>query len=169
MITFQRDIVNALAELNNYFPVICITGPRQSGKTTLARSFYPDKKYYNLEDPDVRNFIMQDPKGLLLSLGEGEGAIFDEIQHFPDLLSYLQTEADKNEIKDYTGAIEDYNAAISLDSNYARAYYNRGISYLRLRKHAEAVLDFKKALDLDPGMGEAKINLEIARKEPPTP
>ena len=98
LIKFQRDIRPALAELEKTFPIIAITGPRQSGKTTLAQQHCPNKPYFNLEDPSQRAQLEADPKGMLASLS-GQGAIFDEVQHFPDLLSYLQVEADKQQTR----------------------------------------------------------------------
>lgn len=108
---FKRDIVLALDELANSFPIICVTGPRQSGKTTLTQQHFPEKTYFNLEDPSQRALIMDDPKGLIYSLGN-KGAIFDEIQHFPDLLSYLQVEADKHQIKGQFILTGSYNLAL---------------------------------------------------------
>ncbi|MDR3492778.1 MAG: ATP-binding protein [Gammaproteobacteria bacterium] len=108
---FQRDITLALDELANSFPIVCITGPRQSGKTTLTQQYFPEKAYFNLEDPSQRALIMDDPKGILLSLGK-KGAIFDEIQHFPALLSYLQVEADKQQIKGQFILTGSYNLAL---------------------------------------------------------
>lgn len=76
------------------FPVVAITGPRQSGKTTLAKATFPDKPYLSLEDPDVRTLAEADPRRLLAAYPEG--AILDEIQRAPQLFSYLQTHVDAN-------------------------------------------------------------------------
>ena len=70
------------------FPIVGITGPRQSGKTTLAQTCFPKKPYISLEDPDQQYKIRKDPRGFLAHYIDG--AIFDEIQHIPELLSYLQ-------------------------------------------------------------------------------
>lgn len=75
------------------FPVVAITGPRQSGKTTLARLTFPHKPYLSLEDPDVRSTAESDPRGLLA--GFPDGAILDEAQRAPQLFSYLQTKVDE--------------------------------------------------------------------------
>lgn len=72
------------------YPVLTITGPRQSGKTTLARMLRPEFPYFSLENPDTRAFAEEDPRGLLKQTQEG--AILDEIQRVPTLLSYLQGE-----------------------------------------------------------------------------
>lgn len=84
----DRDIRPVLVRLAQQYPVITITGPRQSGKTTLARSVFPGKPYVSLEDPDVRRFATDDPRGFLSSYPQG--AILDEIQRAPELPSYLQ-------------------------------------------------------------------------------
>ena len=95
---YYREMQQALIKLATSFPILCITGPRQSGKTTLTRQFFPDKPYFNLEDPSLREQINQDPKGLLASLGS-RGAIFDEVQNLPILLSYLQVFVDEQSSK----------------------------------------------------------------------
>jgi len=73
-------------------PIITVTGPRQSGKTTLCRQTFPDKPYVNLERPDVRQFATEDPLRFLNTYRGG--AILDEIQRAPELSSYLQVEVD---------------------------------------------------------------------------
>ena len=70
------------------FPVLSITGPRQSGKTTLSRLLAPDLPYFSLEDPDTRAFAKEDPRAFLRQAGDG--AILDEVQRVPELFSYLQ-------------------------------------------------------------------------------
>lgn len=75
-------------------PVVVLTGPRQSGKTTLVRSTFPEKPYVNLEALDVRQRAIEDPRGFLDSFPEG--AILDEVQRAPDLLSYIQVDVDEN-------------------------------------------------------------------------
>ena len=89
----KREITPHLTRLFEQYPFVTITGPRQSGKTTLCRAAFPDLTYANLEAPDQRQFAESDPRGFLAQLGEG--AIIDEIQHVPDLLSYLQVLADE--------------------------------------------------------------------------
>ena len=89
----KREITPHLTRLFEQYPFVTITGPRQSGKTTLCRSAFPNLAYANLEAPDQRQFAESDPRGFLAQLGEG--AIIDEIQHVPDLLSHLQVLADE--------------------------------------------------------------------------
>ena len=90
-----RAIEPYLQELARRYPVVTITGPRQSGKTTLCRATFPHKPYVNLESPDVREFARSDPRGFLASYPEG--AILDEIQRVPQLLSYLQPIVDERD------------------------------------------------------------------------
>src|SRR5437870_4013373 len=73
-------------------PVVALTGPRQSGKTTLVRATFPGKPYENLEAPDVRDRALADPRGFLARFPKG--AILDEIQRAPELLSYIQVDVD---------------------------------------------------------------------------
>lgn len=88
----KRTAYNTIMRLAKGFPVIAITGPRQSGKTTLARSTFPDKPYLTLEDPDTRMLAESDPRGLLA--GYPEGLILDEAQRSPQIFSYLQSFVD---------------------------------------------------------------------------
>lgn len=88
----QRILAPKLSEMRRKYPVMFLTGPRQSGKTTLLKSLFPDLPYFLLEDPDVRNFAQNDPRGFL-SNAPG-GAILDEVQRVPQLFSYLQGIAD---------------------------------------------------------------------------
>ena len=89
-----RNIQAELSHCCAEYPVICITGPRQSGKTTLAQTVFADKPYTSFEEPMTRDLFSEDPKGFLNR--HMDGAVFDEVQHVPELFSYLQTEVDKN-------------------------------------------------------------------------
>lgn len=84
----QRTIEPVLIKLAGQYPVVTITGPRQSGKTTLCRKVFPEYGYVNLEAPDIRSFAIDDPRGFLAS--HPDGVILDEIQRAPQLLSYIQ-------------------------------------------------------------------------------
>lgn len=84
----KRELDNIIRHLRNKFPVITLTGPRQSGKTTLIKSIYTDIPYINLEDFDVRNYAINDPRGFLSNYPKG--AVLDEVQRVPELFSYIQ-------------------------------------------------------------------------------
>lgn len=88
----SRHAAPRLVELAGYYPILAITGPRQSGKTTLTRATFQDKPYASLEDPDVRALATTDPRGFLAQYPDG--AIIDEVQRAPELFSYLQTRVD---------------------------------------------------------------------------
>ncbi|MDP2360129.1 MAG: ATP-binding protein [bacterium] len=87
-----RDIIPELRRAAAEYPIVTITGPRQSGKTTLARTCFPEKPYYSLESPDTRAAVAADPRSFLDHLPDG--AVLDEVQRLPDLLSYLQEAVD---------------------------------------------------------------------------
>ena len=90
----SRLIESAARSLFAKYPILTITGPRQSGKTTLCRKAFPDLEYVSLESPDRREFATRDPRGFLGALGEG--AILDEIQRAPELVSYIQEIVDES-------------------------------------------------------------------------
>jgi len=87
-----RTISDKAAQLASKFQIVTLTGPRQSGKSTLLKSQFPDYKYVSLEDPDIRDFASADPRGFLKNYPYH--AIFDEVQRVPHLLSYIQTHVD---------------------------------------------------------------------------
>jgi hypothetical protein len=89
-----RTAESYLKRIAGQYPVVTITGPRQSGKTTLCRKVFADKKYVSLENIDTRQFAGEDPLAFLAGLPDG--AILDEIQHAPELLSYIQTIVDED-------------------------------------------------------------------------
>jgi predicted AAA+ superfamily ATPase len=88
----SRTAASLLDEIRNGYPVITITGPRQSGKTTLARAAFADKPYVSLETPDEREFAATDPRGFLARWPDG--AVIDEVQHVPALFSWIQSDVD---------------------------------------------------------------------------
>ncbi len=88
----SRQAAPVLHKLALGYPILAITGPRQAGKTTLAQTTFPDKRYLSLEDPDQRAFAEEDPRAFLARLPQG--AILDEAQRCPALFSYLQTRVD---------------------------------------------------------------------------
>ena len=94
---FERQITPELLKLSTQYPVVTLIGPRQSGKTTLAKYLFPNKAYINLEAPDHKQFAMSDPRAFLNRYPEG--AILDEIQNVPELSSYIQEIVDVRQQK----------------------------------------------------------------------
>lgn len=96
----QRQLYTKASQLLEKFPIIAITGPRQSGKTTFSKQLRPEYSYVNLEDITNREFAKNDPKGFLNTYKNG--AIIDEIQYVPELFSYLQVFTDeRNQVGEY--------------------------------------------------------------------
>jgi len=93
---YPRHAHATLVRLARVFPVLALTGPRQSGKTTLARASFPEKPYVSLENPDEGDFAEQGPKRFLARFPEG--AILDEVQRCPGLLSWLQGVVDERPV-----------------------------------------------------------------------
>lgn len=93
----KRHLQSVLLNSAKWFPVISLTGPRQSGKTTLAVAAFPKAHYVSLEDPNNRDFALTDGRGFLGQFGKNQ-VILDEVQNVPDLFSYIQGIVDKNDI-----------------------------------------------------------------------
>ncbi len=91
----KRDIERQLLDAAKETPVIALLGPRQSGKTTIAKYAFPHHAYVNLEDLEQRAQALADPKGFLKDKPNESGIILDEVQHVPDLFSYIQVRADE--------------------------------------------------------------------------
>jgi len=90
----ERTLASKVTSLAQKFQVITLTGPRQSGKTTLVRATFPDLPYISLEEPDIRQIALTDPRGFLSNYPNG--VILDEIQNTPELFSYIQRIVDEN-------------------------------------------------------------------------
>lgn len=90
----ERRITRKIEKLRNQFPILAITGPRQSGKTTLLRKLFEDYQYVTLEDPNVRQFAESDPVAFLERYERY--VIFDEVQRVPELFSYIQGRVDES-------------------------------------------------------------------------
>jgi len=88
----KRTLERKLKELAGYYPVVMVTGPRQSGKTTLCRMSWPERRYVSLEALDSRDFVRSDPRGFLAEYSHD--VIIDEVQHAPELFHYLQDNVD---------------------------------------------------------------------------
>ncbi len=92
---FTRTLQSELIDSSQHYPVTTVLGPRQSGKSTLVRMTFPDKPYANMENPDDRRLALTDPRGFLSQYANG--AIVDEVQQTPELLSYIQTMVDEKQ------------------------------------------------------------------------
>lgn len=115
----KRTIENHFLNLLKIYPIVTVTGPRQSGKTTLVQNALPDWNYVSLEDPDMRIFCSQDCKGFLQTYNEH--TIIDEAQRVPKLFSYLQTHVDsahKNGMYVLTGS-QNMNMMESISQSLA--------------------------------------------------
>lgn len=91
----ERNIKPLVIRYMEQYPIVTITGPRQSGKTTLCKMTFPEMPYVSLENIENRTFAAQDPRGFLATYNEG--VIFDEVQRVPELLSYIQTFVDERQ------------------------------------------------------------------------
>lgn len=89
----ERVLKAKLLEMAEKYPIVTVTGPRQSGKSTLLKTSFPDYKYVSLEDPDMRLFATDDPRGFLATYPDK--TVIDEVQRVPSLFSYIQTYTDK--------------------------------------------------------------------------
>lgn len=91
-----REVSEKMLSLARQFPIITLTGPRQSGKSTLVKNVFADYEYLTLEDPDVRSFARDDPRSFLARYSRR--VILDEVQRVPELFSYLQGEVDRENL-----------------------------------------------------------------------
>ena len=140
----HRVIAEAVKDAAQYFPVITITGPRQSGKSTLLRHLLPSTPYVSMENPDIRLNAIQDPNGFLAAFTDG--VIIDEIQRTPDLLSYIQGIVDEYPARKFylTGSSQ-----VSLLKNVTQSLAGRSAVFelLPLSLHEIASLDSEKNVD----------------------
>jgi predicted AAA+ superfamily ATPase len=107
-----RKLSKKILELSKKYLVVSVTGPRQSGKTSLCRELFPEYEYFNLENLDTLSRAKSDPRGFLQT-GSGKKIIIDEVQNYPDLLSYIQTEVDEQQIDGQFVITGSQNFAIS--------------------------------------------------------
>lgn len=89
----ERVLKTKLLDMISKYPIVTLTGPRQSGKSTLLKTSFPTYQYVSLEDPDMRLFATEDPRGFLATYPDK--TIIDEVQRVPELFSYIQTHVDK--------------------------------------------------------------------------
>jgi len=156
-----RAAHDTLLRLAKGFPVLAITGPRQSGKTTLAKAAFPDKPYLSLEDPDVRMLAESDPRGLLSRFPDG--AILDEVQRAPSLFSYLQTSTDQ--LLNLSTLAADCGISHSTASAWISVLEASYIVFL-LRPHSQ---NFNKRLVKTPKLYFCDTGLAGLRRRPAAP
>ncbi len=136
-----REAQKKLIQLSNTFKAIAVIGPRQAGKTTLVKTTFPDKPYYSLENPDIRNFAIEDPRGFLKTIQNG--AILDEVQRVPNLFSYLQEVLDNSSEKGFFILTGSNN--FLLQENISQTLAGR-VAYLNLLPFTASELKSKKIL-----------------------
>ncbi len=142
-----RTATGEVQTLARQFKSVAIVGPRQSGKTTLARSIFTNKPYVSLENPDTRSFALQDPRGFLEQYKK-EGAVFDEVQRVPELFSYLQQVLDENPQKGQFILTGSNN--FLLQENISQSLAGRiGYLYLLPFSHAEAEKAAQRSFSVD--------------------
>lgn len=90
----ERRLAPIIQAQSSKFPVLAITGPRQSGKTTLLKTLFDDYRYVSLENPNARSFALEDPVGFLNQYDQK--VILDEVQRVPALFSYIQSKVDES-------------------------------------------------------------------------
>ncbi len=138
----KRKASQVLNRLQKSFPIIAITGPRQSGKTTLAKHTFSKYEYISLENPNILDFAETDPIGFLNQFNDG--VVIDEIQKVPELFSYLQEKADN--AKDMGKIVLTGSSQFSLRSGISQSLAGR-IGYLELLPLSISELKKNKYLD----------------------
>jgi uncharacterized protein len=140
----QRIAKDKLKDLATKFKAVAVTGARQTGKTTLVKQVFKGKPYLSLENPDTRNFALEDPRGFLESYPNG--AILDEVQRAPDLFSYLQEILDNSKIKGLFVLSGSNN--FLLQQSISQTLAGR-VGYINLLPFSIAELSKAKLLPLD--------------------
>lgn len=140
----SRDAHSTLLRLSKQFKVVGVIGPRQSGKTTLVREIFKDKTYLNLENLDMRQFALEDPRGFMAQYSEG--AILDEAQRVPGLFSYLQQHVDER--KETAQFILTGSNNFLLQENIAQSLAGR-IAYISLLPFSLAELKPSSEIAVD--------------------
>lgn len=137
----NRSLEGAIKENLNYFPIVTVTGPRQSGKTTLIRSMFPDMPYCTLENPDTLSLALDDPMAFLTQ--HEDGMVLDEVQNAPQLLSFLQGIVDEHKGRKY---ILSGSSQFSLQNSISQSLAGR-TAVLELLPFSLAELEGTVALD----------------------
>ena len=89
-----RSAKETLIRLSSQFPVVCVTGPRQSGKSTLTQATFPEKQYISFDDANIRNLAESNPTDFVMAFPDG--AIIDEVQKVPSLFDAIKLDVDRN-------------------------------------------------------------------------
>lgn len=118
---YARQIEGKIKEVAKSYPAIALLGPRQSGKTTLVKKVFTQHKYFNLEELDIRDLAKSDPRRFLELASSFQGVIIDEIQHAPELLSYIQAKIDTNRVPGFFILTGSQNILISQHINQSLA------------------------------------------------
>ena len=145
----KRQQEKVILSLVNKYPILALTGPRQSGKTTLLKNIFPKYGYISLEDIDNRTFAIEDPKAFLQKYNEY--VIFDEVQRVPSLFSYIQTIVDQSKKKGHyilTGS-QNFNLLEGITQSLAgRVVLFKLLPFDNLELSEENLLDndYKKQL-----------------------
>lgn len=123
----ERSIKSTLLRFAK-FPVVGLFGPRQSGKTTLVKAIFKNHKYLNFEDPEMRELATNDPKGFFKTNENEHGIILDEFQYVPQILSYVQIEADEKKRPGYFVLTGSQNFLMPVPSMCKRVEGNQAIT-----------------------------------------
>ena len=129
----DRDIEPRLKSLARQFPAVVLTGPRQSGKSTVCQKVFADMPYATLESPDVRAFALEDPRGFLKQFPKG--AILDEIQNVPQLASYLQEIIDREPAPGRWILTGSHNLSVMESTSQSLAGRSAVVHLLPLSRH----------------------------------
>ncbi len=142
----NRQIAPSIVALRDKFPVVTLTGPRQTGKTTLLKSLYTDLPYVNMEDVDNRMLATQDPRGFLNNYPDG--AVIDEVQQVPQLFSYIQQIVDQKDIHFALSGSQNFQLLQSITQSLAGRTAIFTLLPLSYTELSEAGHTFKRAEDL---------------------
>ncbi|ETR70846.1 MAG: ATPase AAA [Candidatus Magnetoglobus multicellularis str. Araruama] len=164
----QREMNDSILSTVDQFPVITITGPRQSGKTTLVKSLFSDYEYYSMEDPDIREFALTDPRRFLNQ--KNSAIILDEVQRTPELLSYIQGIVDRKPLS--TRYIITGSHQFELIHQISQSLAGRTIIFKLLPFTISELKQFVPEQSLDkfllqgfyPGVHDRRLNATLAYK-----
>jgi len=165
LVLIERDLAPTLAAAARTWPAVTLTGPRQSGKTTLCTQTFRDHPHVSLEAPDVRAFAVDDPRGFLAQLENG--AFIDEVQRVPELLSYLQGAIDADPTPDRWMLTGSHNLALLQSVSQSLAGRTAGVALVEARATAtpnSRLLDGPRRVwtDLTDDLGDVSLSPSTA-------